>query len=125
MSALTSLFLAPADPLACPDREAVADVLQTLAISGRALGDRIYAAGEGFARHVVFAGCSPYLVMEPPADGSRRFCHVALHGPFATPRLVTGPNTVIISVFARAFRTPSGVNALARLNASAITYIAE
>ena len=32
--------------------------------------------------------------MEAPADGSRRFCHVALHGPFETPRLVTGPNTV-------------------------------
>jgi hypothetical protein len=94
MSALTSLFLAPADPLACPDPKRVADVLRTLAISGDALGAQLYAAGEGFARHVVFAGCSPHLVMEPPAEGSRRFCHVALHGPFETPRLVTGPNTV-------------------------------
>lgn len=94
MSALTSLFLTPVDPLVCPDPVAVADVLRTLAISGESLGGNLYTAGDRFARHVVFAGCSPHLVMDPPADGDRRFCHVALHGPFETPRLVTGPNTV-------------------------------
>jgi hypothetical protein len=94
MSTLTSLFLAASDPLACPDRVAVEQVLRELALIGRGLAPGRYAAGEGFARHVVFAGCSPHLVMEPPPNGSRQFCHVALHGPFDTPRLVTGPNTV-------------------------------
>jgi hypothetical protein len=68
--------------------------LSDLEIVGAARNATDFLAGEGFSRHVVFAGCSPYLVMQPPGDGSRRFCHVAVHGPFPRPRLVTGPNTV-------------------------------
>lgn len=94
MAVPTSLYLAPNDALAAPELGAVLGVLEELAVIGAALADATYAAGPGFSRHVVYAGCSPHLVMEPPADGSANFCHVAVHGPFATPRLVNGPNTV-------------------------------
>ena len=94
MSEPTSLFLAPHDPQATPTLETLQQVLSGLEIIGAPLAHMTFAAGEGFSRHVIYAGCAPHLVMTPPADGSRRFCHVALHGPFQQPRLVTGPNTV-------------------------------
>lgn len=94
MSYLTSLYLAPRDPLAAPDPAQLLDVLTRLEVSAAALDGQGFAAGDGFSRHVVFAGCSPHLVLQPPADGSLRFCHVVVHGPFAQPQLVTGPNTV-------------------------------
>jgi hypothetical protein len=72
----------------------VIQVLTDLHIVDAPLNATDFTAGEGFIRHVVYAGCSPHLIMQPPADGSLRFCHVALHGPYARPRLVTGPNTV-------------------------------
>lgn len=94
MSSPTSLFLAPCDPLAAPAPGEATATLAELAVIGEPLGPARFAAGAGFSRHVVYAGCSPHLVMEPPEDGSLAFCHVALHGPYPAPRLVTGPNTV-------------------------------
>jgi len=91
---LTSLFLAPADEYATPDIAALVALLGELDIIADPLGPSTYYAGEGFARHVVFAGCSPHLVMQPAADGNPAFCHVAVHGPYPSPYLVTGPNTV-------------------------------
>lgn len=93
MSIATSLYLAPLDPDAVCDRNDLEGVLHELGIIGDRHGPASYRAGPGFARHVVFAGCSPRLVVEPPRDGGHGFCHVALHGPFERPRLVTGPNT--------------------------------
>lgn len=98
MPAPTSLFLAPAYADAAPDSASVIAVLAELGViaeplPGTSTGRR-FAAGPGFARHVVFAGCSPYLVTTPPAEGSLEFSHVAVHGPWARPRLCTGPNTV-------------------------------
>ena len=94
MNQPTSLYLAPRDANCAPPRETVIQALADLEIIGEPLDTERYAAGAGFTRHVVFAGCSPHLIMQPPADGSLRFCHVAVHGPYAAPRLVTGPNTV-------------------------------
>jgi hypothetical protein len=94
MSQPTSLYLAPEDPWSAPEIQTVKQVLDALDVTGEQLGPDSFAAGEGFSRHVVYAGCSPFLIMKPPEDGSLRFCHVVLHGPFARPRLVTGPNTV-------------------------------
>ena len=91
---LTSLYVSPLDPYLAPDRARVRAVLSDLAVIAQALDEGRFAAGEGFRRHVIFAGCSPHLAMAPPTEGSRQFCHVAIHGPLATPRLVTGPNTV-------------------------------
>lgn len=94
----TSLFLAPADADAAPDPAPVIAVLAGLGvIAGPLPGDvtgRRFAAGPGFARHVVFAGCSPHLVTDPPPDGGLDFSHVVVHGPWPQPRLFTGPNTV-------------------------------
>lgn len=90
----SSLFLAPVDATAAPAPDDVRQVLQELAIIGDRLGPASYAAGDGFSRHVVYAGCSPYLEMQPPEKGSLQFCHVAVHGPYPEPRLVTGANTV-------------------------------
>ena len=94
MSTLTSLFLAPADAQTSVPRDLAIAVLRRLDIIGDEIGTDSFSAADGFSRHVVYAGCSPYLVMQPPTDGSRQFCHVAVHGPFDRPRLVTGPNTV-------------------------------
>jgi len=94
MSQLTSLYLAPTSPDSAPDKHAVQQVLSDLDIIADPLGPAIYTAGVGFSRHVIYAGCSPFLVMQPPEDGSRQFCHVVMHGTFAQPKLVTGPNTV-------------------------------
>ena len=94
MSIPTSLYLAPGDADSAPPIQVVREVLADLEIIADRLGPRSYAAGDGFSRHVIYAGCSPYLVMKPPQKGSLRFCHVALHGPYARARLVTGPNTV-------------------------------
>ena len=94
MSSLTSLYLAPVDPRATPDLRVIRQVLGDLAIIGDKLGPASYAAGTGFSQHVVYAGCSPHLVMQPPQDGGLAFCHVALHGPSARPQLITGASTV-------------------------------
>lgn len=94
MAEPTSLYLAPIDPFADTSPPLVLEVLRDLDIVAAPMGTSEFYAGDGFSRHVVFAGCSPYLVMQPPEDGSRRFCHVAIHGPFEQPHLITGPNTV-------------------------------
>lgn len=90
----TSLYLSPLDPYLAPDRARVQSVLSDLGVIAEALDEDTFTAGEGFSRHVVFAGCSPHLVMSPPTKDSRQFCHVAIHGPFGAPHLATGPNTV-------------------------------
>ena len=94
MSQATSLYLAPSEIDAAPDFPGVRRLLSDLDIIADELAPSIFRAGDGFSRHVVYAGCAPYLLMQPPQDGSLNFCHVALHGPFRHARLVTGPNTV-------------------------------
>ncbi|MCP5429992.1 MAG: hypothetical protein H6962_07170 [Chromatiaceae bacterium] len=91
---LSSLYLAPEDPQSAPDVDGVTDVLRELGLIDQPLAPGIYSAGTGFSRHVIYAGCSPFLTMQPPQDGSLQFCHAAMHGPYPQPRLVTGPNTV-------------------------------
>jgi hypothetical protein len=91
---LSSLYLAPTDPQLKPALHDIRRVLKELQIIGPPLAAAGFSAGEGFSRHVIYTGCAPHLVMQPPADGSLQFCHVVLHGPFARPHLVTGPNTV-------------------------------
>lgn len=72
--------------------------IDTLQIKARELKAaprlQVFQAGEGFARHVVFAGCSPHLRFEPEEPDDLHFCHVALHGPFDEARVLTGENTV-------------------------------
>lgn len=93
-----SLFLSPASPYDAVHLDPLEQTLGSLSVCGpvRHAGKdcRVYPAGEGFARHVVFAGCSPHLRFEPRDEKDLHYCHVALHGPFAQPRVLTGSNTV-------------------------------
>lgn len=54
---------------------------------------RAYRVGASFARHIVYAGCSPHLRFAPSDADDLNFCHVALHGPFDACVLQTGKNT--------------------------------
>jgi len=54
--------------------------------------EQAFLCGDSFAQLITFMGCSPYLQFEPPADGSKNFCHVSLHH-FEQPRLFTGKQT--------------------------------
>jgi hypothetical protein len=90
-----SLYLHPSDPWAePPDPKAVLDALRGLGVLGESFGSGTWLAGDGLLRHITFAGCSPYLEFTPPTDGGSDFCHIALLGPFESPRIHTGPNTL-------------------------------
>jgi len=93
-----SLYLTPQNPDDACELEPLAQTLAALHITAppitHAKQCSVYRAGAGFARHVVFAGCSPHLRFEPRDAQDRHFCHVALHGPFPEPRVLTGENTV-------------------------------
>ena len=39
-------------------------------------GDQRFFAGNGFVDCITFMGCSPYIIFEPPENGSLDFCHV-------------------------------------------------
>lgn len=86
---LHSLYLAPTAPDTLPPLGAVIDALRTLAIIGAPLGPQTYRTSTAFSQHVVFAGCSVSLVIEPLPDGGPAFSHVVLHGPLNQARLVT------------------------------------
>jgi hypothetical protein len=93
-----SLYLSPAIPHEAPARQTVYAGLSELLMCGPLLFEapekRVFAAGAGFARHVIYAGCSPHLRFEPAEPHDRDYCHLALLGPYATPMVITGENTV-------------------------------
>lgn len=92
-----SLFLSPANKADSCSPDTLLTVLHDLQIVGPQMdveSDHVYQAADGFARHVVFAGCSPYLRFQPESADDKQFCHLALHGPFEQPRIYTGENTV-------------------------------
>lgn len=93
-----SLYLSPRSPQDVCETTALAELLNTMHITAAPIRQQprllVYRAGEDFARHVVYAGCSPHLRFEPQHDHDLHFCHVALHGPFEQARILTGENTV-------------------------------
>lgn len=90
-----SLFLTPLKLSDAPaNNQAVLEVLSTLDVIGEPIAKSTYFAADGFAKHVVFAGCSPFLRFEPENENDLNFCHVALHGTFASAQLIYGENTV-------------------------------
>jgi hypothetical protein len=89
-----SLYLTPTDIRAAPPLEQVRRSLHDIGFIGAALSPQRFLAGDQLLRYLTFAGCSPHLQFEPPGDGSDGFCHVALLGPFAAPRMLVGPNTL-------------------------------
>lgn len=90
-----SLYLFPRDPWqAPPATDTVLEALRGLNMLGSPHGEAAWLAGDGLLRQITFAGCSPHLEFEPPADGGSDFCHLALLGPYPEPRPFTGPNTL-------------------------------
>jgi hypothetical protein len=86
-----SLILVPKNPAAGP--KTVAEVVTPLGAIGflgapLEKGEDLFRVGERFLQLISFVGCSPYLQLEPPASGEGDFCHIAIHGPFASPRLL-------------------------------------
>jgi hypothetical protein len=92
-----SLLIHPADPmLPPPSLAALAGLLADAGLIGEPLPGQpgTFRVGEGFLRHVTFLGCSPHLVFDPPQNGGDDFSHVALLGPYDSPRLIVGDNTL-------------------------------
>lgn len=89
-----ALYLHPTDPGAAPPADAVLRCLQAIGLIGTPLPGGRYLAGAELLRLITFAGCSPQLEFLPPADGRSNFCHVGMLGPYATPRMLTGSNTL-------------------------------
>jgi len=78
-----------------PNQKAQRDLLVDLGLIGAAYGDfpGTYLVGPKFLQLITFLGCSPYLQLEPPTDGSNDFCYVQICGPFQAPRLLSAGNT--------------------------------
>jgi hypothetical protein len=79
-SPIYRLVLHPRDiRYAAPSWQPIIKALQTAGFISGAWGDenrlRFYA-GDRFTNFITFMGCSPYIVFEPPLDGSLNFCHV-------------------------------------------------
>ena len=53
-----------------------------------------FAAGSGLLGQIGFTGCSVAVKFEPASKEDRDYCHLALLGPYPTPRPFTGSNTV-------------------------------
>jgi len=93
-----SLFLSPDNPNDHCAVEAPLAALTTLGIIAEEFSNEqsclTFMAGDNFSRHIVFAGCSPYLNFEPKSEDDFNFCHIAIHGVFENPQVLTGRNTV-------------------------------
>jgi hypothetical protein len=50
----------------------------------------VFRVGSRFLQLISFLGCSPYLQLDPPGDGSDNFCHIIVRGPFESPKLLYG-----------------------------------
>ena len=89
-----SLYLFPCDIHAAPpDVEKLRDFLLASGFIGDTLSTDTFLGGTNLLAQVIFAGCSPHLAFTPPDDGSVDFCHIAIHGPYRRPRMITGPHT--------------------------------
>ena len=77
------------------NQAALIDRLVELGLVGADFGDTpgAYLVGPRFLQLITFLGCSPYLQLEPPADGSDDFCYVVIRGPYQAPRLFAAGNT--------------------------------
>jgi hypothetical protein len=91
-----SLTLHPKDPNTSPATAAeLVRLLDSIGLLGAPLdpGNAVFRVGDRFLQLISFLGCSPYLRLEPPEDGSDNFCHILVRGPFDRPRLLYGEGT--------------------------------
>lgn len=77
---LYRLVLHPQDSQYVPKSwEPIIGVLQAEKFLSKSWGDKSqqrFLTGERFVDFITFMGCSPYIVFEPPQDGSLNFCHI-------------------------------------------------
>jgi hypothetical protein len=88
-----SLILLPKNPAANPATvTGLVHRLETIGLLGAPLDEEnsLFRVGDRFLQLISFLGCSPYLQLDPPSGGSDNFCHIAVHGPFESPRLLYG-----------------------------------
>ena len=78
-----------------PTLAAITERLRQIGLLGQPFREeeQSFLTGERFAQLVTFLGCSPYLRLEPPDDGSDNFCHLRFLGPFEQARFLYGSNT--------------------------------
>ncbi len=90
------LVLTPQDPFYLP--ESIDQIIKqlrgiefcTTSIAG--LDGQHYLLGDRFMQLVSFMGCSPFIHLEPTADGAP-FCHLIIDGPYPQPIFLQGRNT--------------------------------
>ena len=90
------LILTPTDTNASPQRSIIEAYLRDSGFIGDRLGASrpdAFLVGDGFLQLITFMGCSPHIELTPPAHGGS-FCHVRLRGPYPSPRLLYGRNTL-------------------------------
>ncbi len=88
----TSLYLFPLPVLDAPPSVSVIEtVLQKCGFLGDRMEGQRYLVGSAFFQHISFAGCSPHLQLERPAQGGWSFCHIVLHGDQQPPSLHITP----------------------------------
>jgi len=78
-----------------PELNSLIESLRALELVGSPVGNSAakFLVGERFLRLITFLGCSPHIELDPPADGSRNFCHISILGPFQKPQLLHSKNT--------------------------------
>jgi hypothetical protein len=90
------LALTPQDPLFLPANiDKIIDLLRGIQFCTdpvEGLGGRHYRLGDRFMQLVSFMGCSPFINLEPTADGEP-FCHLFIDGPYPRPVFLSGRNT--------------------------------
>ncbi len=101
ISQLHRLILLPSDiDYAPPSWKPITEALQTAQFIGDSWGHengQRYLTGDQFLSFITFMGCSPYIVFDPPSDGSLDFCHIQL-SPIYTATQFRGASH---NVFAR------------------------
>ena len=88
-----SLFICPEQPEAqYPAITAIEQLLRNKGLIDQLQENGSYLCGENFTQLITFMGCSPYLVFEPPSDGSDKYCHIKIHHS-PSIQLLTGQQT--------------------------------
>ena len=88
-----SLFLCPELPDArYPEITAIVKLLKNKGLIDQQQDNDSYLCGENFTQLITFMGCSPYLVFEPPADGTDKYCHIYIR-QYPNIQLFTGQQT--------------------------------
>ncbi len=89
------LLLYPADPMAAPAVEPLVSALQEIGLLGDPFtcdGAPHFRPGEAFLRRITYLGCSPVVALGEPGATGDEFAHLALSGPYETPRFLAGTN---------------------------------